>query len=119
MGTPFKMKHQGSPFNMFGGAKSSPAKFGFWRKMKDMFSKGNAGGNDLSEAEDNMGEGIEGLEEDGGEGTVPQHGPESHGRGGGGSGMRGFGGGGGFLSGLMGGGGGGRGSNSWWQRSRG
>jgi len=112
MSTPFKMKHQGSPFNMFGGTKSSPAKFGFWRAMKDMFSKGNSGGDDLSGAEGDMGESVEGLVEGGEEGTVPQHGPESHSRGGMGRGRG--------LMGLFGGGGGGGGfsSSKWFQRGR-
>jgi hypothetical protein len=106
MSAPFKMKHQGSPFNMFGGTKSSPAKFGFWKAMKDMFSKGNAGGDDLSGAEGDMGESLV----EGGEGTVPQHGPESHSRGG--MGRRR-----GFLGGLFGGGGGGNlGASKWFQR---
>ena len=116
MSTPFKMKHQGSPFNMFGGTKSSPAKFGFWRKMKDMFSKGNTGGDDLSGAEGDMGEG---LNEDNGRISqtddsinVPQHGPESHS--GGGMGRKR-----GFLGGLFGGGGGNLGMSKWFQRGRG
>jgi len=111
MSTPFKMKYQGSPLSMFGGAKSSPAKFGFWRAMKDMFSKGNSGGDDLSGAEGDMGESVEeGLVEGGEEGTVPQHGPESHSRGG--MGRRR-----GFLGGLFGGGGGGNlGASKWFQR---
>jgi len=112
MNTPFKMKHQGSPFNMFGGTKSSPVKFGFWRAMKDMFSKGNTGGNDLSGDEGDMGESVEGGLVEGGEGTVPQHGPESHSRGG--MGRRR-----GFLGGLFGGGGGNLGMSKWFQRGRG
>ena len=113
MSTPFKMKHQGSPFNMFGGTKSSPAKFGFWRKMKDMFSKGNTGGDDLA-MEGDMGEG---MEEDMGEGTVPKHGPESHSGGRGGGGLFGK----SFLGGMMGGigGGGNLGMGKWFQRGRG
>jgi hypothetical protein len=108
MSAPFKMKHQGSPFNMFGGAKSSPAKFGFWKKMKDMFSRGNAGGDDLAMEE--------GLNEDNGRISqtddsvnVPQHGAESHGGGGMGRGR-------GFM-GLFGGGGGG-GMSKWFQHGR-
>ena len=118
MSTPFKMKYQGSPLSMFGGAKSSPAR-SFWGKIRNLFSKGNTGGDDLGEAEDSMVEDVEG----GGEGTVPQHGPESHGRGGGGGGGPL---GGGFLSGMMGGamgrmnsGGGNRGMSRWFQGGRG
>ena len=114
MSAPFKMKHQGSPFNMFGGVKSSPAK-AWWQKMKDMLSKGNAGGDDLAMEE--------GLNEDNGRISqtddsinVPQHGPESHS--GGGGGMPGPPVGGSFLSNLFGGGGGNRGMSKWFQRGR-
>ena len=117
---PFKMKHQGSPFNMFGGVKSSPAK-AWWQKMKDFLSKGNAGGDDLVDAEDGIENNARIQQVDGG-GNVPQHGPEAHAGGGGGASVGPFGG--GFLRGAMGmmGGAGGRGTqgtNSWWQRNRG
>ena len=98
------MKHQGSPFNMFGGAKSSPVK-AWWNKLKDMLSKGSSGGDDLAMEE--------GLNEDNGRISqtddsvnVPQHGSESHGSGGGGMGR----------GGLF--GGGGQGMSKWFQRGR-
>ena len=109
MSTPFKMKHQGSPFNMFGGTKSSPAK-AWWQKMKDFLSKGNAGGDDLVDAEDGIENNARIQQVDGGGGNVPQHGPESHS--GGGMGRKR-----GFLGGLFGGGGGGNlGASKWFQR---